>query len=46
LYSNIAVESKLPRDIDSFWPSAANKAKLEQFIKGYVMDHFKLSWVR
>jgi len=26
LYSNIALESKLARDMDSFWPSAANKA--------------------
>jgi len=25
LYSNAALESKLPRDIDSLWPSAANK---------------------
>jgi len=24
----------------TFWPSAANKVKLEQLIKGYVMDHF------
>ena len=40
LYSNIALESKLARDMDSFWPSAANKVKLEQLIKGYLMDHF------
>jgi len=42
LYSNIALESKLPRDMDSFWPSAANRVKLEQLIKGYnvIMDHF------
>jgi len=26
--------------MDSFWPSAANKVKLEQLIKGFVMDHF------
>jgi len=25
----------------TFWPSAANKVKLEQLIKGYEMDHFK-----
>jgi len=24
----------------TFWPSAANKVKLELLIKGYVMDHF------
>jgi len=24
----------------TFWSSAANKVKLEQLIKGYVMDHF------
>ena len=40
LYSNIALESKLARDMDSFWPSAANKVKLEQLIEGYLMDHF------
>jgi len=39
LYSNIALESKLPTDMGSFWPSAANKVKLEQLIKGYIMDH-------
>jgi len=40
LYSNIALESKLARDVGSFWPSAANKVKLEQLINGYLMDHF------
>jgi len=35
LYSNIALESKLATDMDSFWPSAANKVKLEQLIKGH-----------
>ena len=24
----------------SFWPSAANEVKLEQLVKGYLMDHF------
>ena len=40
LYSNITLESKLPRDMDSFWPSAANKAKLEQLMKGWLIGHF------
>jgi len=40
LYSNIALESKLAKDMDSFWPSAANKVQMEQLIKGYLMDHF------
>ena len=26
--------------MDNFWPSAANKVKLEQLIKAYLMDHF------
>jgi len=26
--------------MDSLWPSASNKVKLEQLIKGYAMDHF------
>ena len=54
MYTNIALESKLPRDMDSLWPSAANKVKLEQLIKGFVMDLFTahpdnllivLSWI-
>lgn len=40
LYSNIILETKLPRDMDSFWPSAANKAKLEQLMKGWLVEHF------
>ena len=40
LYSNIVLESKLARDMDSFRPSAANKVQLEQLIQGYLMDHF------
>ena len=26
--------------MDTFWPSAANKVKLEQLVKVYLMDHF------
>ena len=40
LYSNITQASKLPKDMDSFWPSAANKVKLEQVIKGWLINHF------
>jgi hypothetical protein len=40
LYSNITLESKLAKDMDSFWPSAANKVQMELLIKGYIMDHF------
>ena len=40
LYSNIAQASKLPKDMDSFWPSTANKVKLEQVIKGWLINHF------
>ena len=40
MYTNISMESKLPRDMDSFWPSAVNKAKLEQLLKDSLVDHF------
>jgi len=40
MYSNIALESKSPTDMDTFWPSAAKSNWKLQLIKGYLMDHF------
>ena len=38
LYSNITLDSKLPKVMEAFWPAPENKVKLEQLIKDYVVS--------
>ena len=38
--SDISRDTKLPKDMDTFWPSPNNKLKLEDFLRSCMMEHF------
>lgn len=40
LVSSIAVDTRLPKDMETFWSSSTNKAKLQEFIRGQLINHF------
>jgi hypothetical protein len=43
LVSDIFEETKLPRDMDTFWPSSENKLELEELLKRCLIKHFSQS---
>ena len=38
--SDIANDNQLPKDMDSFWPSADNKIKLEILLRNWLKDYY------
>ena len=36
--SDISRDTKLPKDMDTFWPSSNNKMKLENFLRSCIMN--------
>ena len=42
LLSDIANDTRLPKDMDSFWPSADNKIKLEILLRNWLKDYHTL----
>ena len=43
LYSNITLLSKLPKDMNNFWPSNTKKSKLQQLLKDWLIEMFTKS---
>ena len=39
--SDIANDTRLPKDMDSFWPSADNKVKLELLLRNWLKEYYK-----
>ena len=39
LVSDITNDTKLPKDMDSFWSSPSNKLKLQMFLRSQLVDH-------
>ena len=38
--SDITNDTRLPKDMDSFWPSADNKVKLEVLLRNWLKDYY------
>ena len=38
--SNITNDTRLPKNMDSFWPSADNKVKLEVLLRNWLKEHY------
>ena len=38
--SDITNDTRLPKDMDSFWPSADNKVKLEVLLRNWLKEHY------
>ncbi|MCG8430863.1 MAG: hypothetical protein MJA29_06805, partial [Candidatus Omnitrophica bacterium] len=39
IYTNISNDTKLPKEMDLFWPANANKAKLQALISRWLVDN-------